>query len=88
MKLGSRKTRFFITAIFMLLRFRKEGRGAILQPPFLRGAKSLLKSPNLSGDNGGSILGKLQNLRSIGAGRPRPYLIFLLYSYQKVCVSL
>ncbi len=35
-------------------------------PPISWGAKSLTKSPNLSGDNGGSILGKLQNLRSIG----------------------
>ena len=36
------------------------------QPCLKKGAKSLLKSPNLSGDLGGSILAKLQNLRSIG----------------------
>jgi hypothetical protein len=37
-------------------------------PPISWGAKSLLKSPNLSGDLGGSILAKLQNLRSIDIG--------------------
>ena len=35
------------------------------QPPLRRGAKSLIKSPNLAGDLGGSILVKNQNLRSI-----------------------
>jgi hypothetical protein len=35
------------------------------QPPLRRGAENLLKSPNLAGDLGGSISGKLQNLRSI-----------------------
>ena len=34
-------------------------------PPISWGAKNLLKSPNLAGDLGGSISGKLQNLRSI-----------------------